>query len=189
MIPESVYSKYSQAIFDIAKEQDKLEEYGNELRTIRDTLQLNPDLRRFLEHPMVPAKSKKETIQQIFSDDVSPMVLQFLYVIIDRRRESVLAAAIDGYIDLYRAAQNIEVAKIHVVKSLTAAEEAKLLAGLEKLTGKKIDPLYYIDPAIIGGIVIQIGDRLIDGSLTRQLRDMEHTLLQADVTNEVTDAK
>lgn len=173
-------------MFDIAKEQNKLEEFGNELRTIRDTLQLNPDLRKFLEHPLVPSKSKKETIHQIFSDDVSPMVLQFLYVIIDRRREAAIMAAIDGYIDLYRSAQNIEVAKIHVVKELTAEEEAKLIAGLEKMTGKKIDPLYYIDPSIIGGVVIQIGDRLIDGSLERQLRDMKHTLLQADVVNEVT---
>ena len=187
MIPEIVYSKYSQAMFDIAKEQSKLEEYGTQLRAIRDTLQLNPDLRKFLEHPLVPPKSKKDTIQQIFSDEVSPMVLQFLYVMIDRRREAAIMAAIEGYIDLSRAAQNIEVARIHIVKELTADEEAKLIAGLEKMTGKKIDPLYFIDPSIIGGVVVQIGDRLIDGSLVRQLRDMKHSLLQADVVNEVTD--
>ena len=55
------------------------------------------------------------------------------------------------------------------------------------MTGKKIEPLYYIDPSIIGGMVIQIGDRLIDGSLARQLRDMQQSLLQAGVTNGVTD--
>lgn len=187
MIPEIVYSKYSQAMFDIAKEQDKLEEYGRDLRSIRDTLQLNPDLRKFLEHPLVPPKSKKETLKQIFSDDVSPMVLRLLYVMIDRRREAAMMAAIEGYITLARTAQNIEVARIRVVKPLTAEEETKLIAGLEQLTGKKIDPLYTVDPSILGGVVIQIGDRLIDGSLMRQLSDMKHTLLQADVTNEVTD--
>lgn len=189
MVPEIVYSKYSQAMFDIASEQQKIEEYGKELKTIRDTLQMNPELRSFLAHPLVPAQSKKDTIRQIFADDVSPIVLQFIYVMIDRRREAALAAAIDGFIDLSRSAQNIEVAKVHVIKPLSAEEETKLVAGLEKITGKKIEPLYYIDPAIIGGIVIRIGDRLIDGSLLRQLHDLEHSLLQADVLNEVTDAK
>ena len=189
MVPEIVYSKYSQAMFDIANEQQKIEQYGNELKTIRDTLQMNPDLRSFLLHPLVPDRSKKDTIRQIFAGDVSPIVLQFMYVMVDRRREAVLTAAIDGFIELSRAAQNIEVARIHVIKPLSAKEEAELVAGLEKMTGKKIDPLYYVDPSIIGGIVIRIGDRLIDGSLLRQLQDMEHALLQANVTNEVTDAK
>ena len=106
------------------------------------------------------------------------------------RRENLgepMMAAIEGYITLARTAQNIEVARIRVVKPLTAEEETKLIAGLEQLTGKKIDPLYTVDPSILGGVVIQIGDRLIDGSLMRQLSDMKHTLLQADVTNEVTD--
>ncbi|WP_427114086.1 F0F1 ATP synthase subunit delta [Megasphaera sueciensis] len=189
MISEIVYSKYSQAMFNIANEQHKIEQYDNELKTIRDTLQMNPSLQKFLVHPRVPERVKKHIIFEIFADDVSPLVLQFMYVMIDRRREGALAAAIDGFIDLSRAAQNIEVARIHVIKPLSAKEEAELVAGLEKLTGKKIEPLYTADPSIIGGIVIRIGDRLIDGSLLRQLQDMEHALLQANVTNEVTDAK
>lgn len=55
------------------------------------------------------------------------------------------------------------------------------------MTGQHIEPLYYVDPSLIGGMVIQIGDKLIDGSLRRRLRDMQHKLLQADVTNGVTD--
>ena len=88
-----------------------------------------------------------------------------------------------------RAAQNIEVAKIRLVKPLSAEEEKQLVASLEKMTGKHIEPLYYMDPSIIGGMIVQIGDRLIDGSLKRQLTDMQHSLLQSDVMNEVTDEK
>ena len=108
---------------------------------------------------------------------------------IDRRREAAIIAAIDGFIDLARAAQNIEVAKIRLVKPLSAEEEKQLVASLEKMTGKHIEPLYYMDPSIIGGMIVQIGDRLIDGSLKRQLTDMQHSLLQSDVMNEVTDEK
>lgn len=187
MIPETIYSKYSQAMFDIASEQDKLEDFGTDLKKVRDTFQENPDFWKFVNHPLVQPKSKKETIHQIFSDDVSPLVLQFMYVMIDRRREAALLAAIDGFIKLARQAQNIEVAKVRIVEKLTAEEEQKLLASLEAMTGKKIELLYYIDPSIIGGMVIQIGDRLIDGSLKRQIKDMEYKLLQTDVTNGVTD--
>lgn len=87
MIPEAVYSKYSQAMFDIAKEQHKMDEYGTELKAVRDTMQLNPELKKFIHHPLVPPQSKKETLHAIFADDVSPVVLQFLYVMIDRRRK------------------------------------------------------------------------------------------------------
>ena len=172
MIPETIYSKYSQAMFDIASEQKKLDEFGTELKKVRDTFQENPDFWKFLNHPL---------------DDVSPLVRQFMYVMIDRRREAALLLAIDGFIDLARRAQHIEVAKVHVVKPLTAAEETQLRANLETMTGKKIELLYYIDPSIIGGMVIQIGDRLIDGSLKRQLHDMQHALLQNDAMNGVTD--
>ena len=156
MIPETIYSKYSQAMFDIASEQKKLTEFGTELKGVRDTFQENPDLWKFLNHPLVPPQSKKDTLAKIFKDSLSPIVLQFMYVMIDRRREAALLLAIDGFIDLARKAQHIE-------------------------------PLYYVDPSLIGGMVIQIGDKLIDGSLRRQLRDMQHKLLQADVTNGVTD--
>lgn len=187
MIPEIVYSKYSQAMFDIAKEQDKINEFGQKLRSIRDTLQMNPDLLKFVEHPLITPEAKKDTLKQIFADDVSPLIMQFLYVMIDRRRDAAIVAAIDGFIDLSRAAQNIEVAKIRLVKPLSAEEEKQLVASLEKMTGKHIDPVYTIDPHILGGMVVQIGDRLIDGSLRRQLQDMQHALLQSDVMNEVTD--
>ena len=187
MIPETIYSKYSQAMFDIASEQKKLTEFGTELKKVRDTFQENPDLWKFLNHPLVPPQSKKETIQKVFAADVSPLVLQFIYVMIDRALEAALLLAIDGFIDLARRAQHIEVAKVRVVKKLTTAEETQLRTNLEKMTGKKIELLYYVDPSIIGGMVIQIGDRLIDGSLKRQLQDMQHMLMQNDAMNGVTD--
>jgi len=75
MISEIVYSKYSQAMFNIASEQHKIEQYDNELKTIRDTLQMNPSLQKFLVHPRVPERVKKHIIFEIFADDVSPLVL------------------------------------------------------------------------------------------------------------------
>lgn len=187
MIPETIYSKYSQAMFDIASEQKKLTEFGTELKGVRDAFQENPDLWKFLNHPLVPPQSKKDTLKQIFGDSVSPLVMQFMYVMIDRRREAALLLGIDGFIDLARKAQNIEVAKIRVVKPLSKKEQTKLVASLETMTGQQIEPLYYVDPSLIGGMVIQIGNQLIDASLKRQLQDMQNSLLQADATNGVTD--
>lgn len=187
MVPEVIYSKYSQAMFDIAQEQHKLEEFGTQLKGVRDTFAQNPDLKKFMGSPLIPASSKKDALKQIFADDVAPLVLQFLFVMVDRQRETAIVEAIDSFIKLARAAQHIEVAHVRVVKALTKKEEKDLVAALERTTGKKIEPLYTIDPSIIGGIVVRIGDRLIDGSLVRQLQDMQYALLQSDVVNEVTD--
>ena len=175
--------------FDIAKEQHKMDEYGTELKAVRDTMQLNPELKKFIHHPLVPPQSKKETLHAIFADDVSPVVLQFLYVMIDRRREAAIIAAIDGFIAFGPCSSEYRSREDPPRKPLSAEEEKQLVASLEKMTGKHIEPLYYMDPSIIGGMIVQIGDRLIDGSLKRQLTDMQHSLLQSDVMNEVTDEK
>lgn len=189
MVPEVIYSKYSQAMFDIAKEQHKLDEFGKQLKDVRDTFINNPELKKFMGSPLIPAASKKAALKEIFVSDVEPLVLQFLFVMVDRKRETAIVEAIDSFIKLARAAQHIEVAHIRVVTPLTPDEEKSLVTALERTTGKKIDPLYYIDPSIIGGIVVRIGDRLIDGSLLRQLQDMQFALLRSDVVNEVTDKK
>ena len=187
MIPESVYRKYSQAMFDIAGKTNSLETMVKDMKTVREVLRENEDLRKFLGNPLITAGVKKETLEQIFSGAVAPVVCQFLYVMVDRRREEAMTEAVDCFIDLARAAQNIEVAKIRLIKPLTAEEEHTLVAKLEELTGKKIEPLYYIDPTILGGVVIRIGDQVIDGSLKRQIRNMERSLLQGSAANEVTD--
>ena len=75
MIPETIYSKYSQAMFDIASEQKKLTEFGTELKGVRDTFQeKSPNLWKFLNHPLVPPQSKKDTLAKIFKDSLSPIV-------------------------------------------------------------------------------------------------------------------
>ena len=176
MIPETIYSKYSQAMFDIASEHKKLTEFGTELKGVRDTFQGNPDLWKFLNHPLVPPQSKKDTLATIFKDSVSPIVLQFMYVMIDRRREAALLLAIDGFIDLARKAQHIEVAKIRVVKPLSKKEETKLVASLEAMTGQHIEPLYYVDPSLIGGIRVEIDGRVWDGSLRGRLEELSGLL-------------
>ena len=176
MIPESVYSKYSQAMFDIAQSDNSLDTVLADMKTVRTVMRENENLRKFLE-----------TLEKIFASSVSSIVCQFLYVMVDRRREAAITEAVENFIDLARAAQNIEVAKIRVIKPLTAEEETALVKKLETMTGKKIEPMYYTDPSILGGVVIQIGDQVIDGSLKRQIRNMEHALLQGSVANEVTD--
>ena len=179
MIPESVYSKYSQALFDIAQSDNSLDTVLADMKTVRTVMRENENLRKFLGNPLVTAKAKKETLEKIFASSVSSIVCRFLYVMVDRRREAAITEAVENFIDLARAAQNIEVAKIRVIKPLTAEEETALV--------KKLEPMYYTDPSILGGVVIQIGDQVIDGSLKRQIRNMEHALLQGSVANEVTD--
>lgn len=187
MIPESVYSKYSQAMFDIAQSDNSLDTVLADMKTVCTVMRENENLRKFLGNPLVTAKAKKETLEKIFASSVSSIVCRFLYVMVDRRREAAITEAVENFIDLARAAQNIEVAKIRVIKPLTAEEETALVKKLETITGKKIEPMYYTDPSILGGVVIQIGDQVIDGSLKRQIRNMEHALLQGSVANEVTD--
>lgn len=187
---EVIAGKYSQAIFDIACDQNTLEEMEQELQTVQDVFKESDDLQKVIEHPLLPADAKKNILKDLFATKVSPMVLQFLFVMVDRRREMYIEAAIIGFRKLYWKARNMIEAKIRVIAPLTEQEEAELLKKLEAMTGSTVVPHYIIDPSILGGVVIQLEDRLIDGSLKRQLQTLEDKLLRSkiggiEVTNEI----
>ena len=187
---EVIAEKYSQAMFDIACDQNTLEEMEKELQAVQDILQNSKELQDVLAHPLLPGDAKKNILKEIFATKVSPMVLHFLFVMVDRRREMYIDAAVTGFKKLYWKARNMVEAKIRVIEPLTAKQEAELLEQLKAMTGSTVVPHYIIDTSILGGMVIQIEDRLIDGSLKRQLKTLEDKLLRSkvsgiEVTNEI----
>ena len=177
-----VTDKYSTAIFELAAENDILERLEGDLGYVREVLSGQPELRTVLFHPGIEAAEKCRLIGRIFGESVHKFALQFLYVMIKRRRESYISQAITSYISLSRAARNILEAEVSVVEPLRAEEEEALKAKLKAETGKDVILDVKIDPSLLGGMVLRIGDKRIDASVARGLEELKKTLLTANLT-------
>lgn len=180
--------KYAAALLALAKETGTLEEVEQELAQIGEIVQQNPELTGFLRNPLISREAKKEVVERIFTQHLNPMVMRFLGVVIDRGRIALLPDIIDVYLELSHVERNIAEAQVRLAVDLTDEEETRLIRELNELTGKEIYLEKTIDPSILGGMIVTIGDRRIDGSLKRQLHEMKTTLLSEKHGIEVTNA-
>ena len=157
---EIVADKYSSAMFELAQEQNKLELMEEQLGYVASVMVDQPELRSFLENPIVTEDAKIKLIGKIFDSSIDKVALHFI-------KKS-------------RAARGILEATVTVAKPITADVEASVQAKLREVTGKDVILSVRQDPSIMGGIVIQVGDKRIDGSVARRLEELEKSLLRTN---------
>lgn len=187
MLANQLAVKYAQALYELAAEKKMLDQVEKELWIVEDTITTYKDLSTIIYHPKVLAHTKKETIRKIFGQDIADVVLRFLLLLVDKRRETVLPAIIREYIKLANRARNIIEAEVTTAMPLEQEQSTALINKLSLVTGKTIVLKKSINKAIIGGMVIKIGDQFIDGSVARQLEILKSALLNTQVSgNEVT---
>jgi len=177
MSNQSLMSKvvlpYSEALLESAQEIDLVEQISNDLTKISNILLQAIDLKLFLENPLVSSVSKKNVLQQIFSDQIHDNVLKFLLVLVDRRRISLLNAIIDKYLELAYKLDSILIAYISTPISLTESQHNTLINKLKEITNSnKVKLAIEIDSDLIGGLKIQVGSKVIDTSLSGQLKQI-----------------
>ena len=186
MLKIKLASTYAQAIFELARDADKLDSVERELLAVTKALDEHEELASLLYHPRVPTAAKKDTINKVFGAELSELVRNFILLLIDKRRETSLVGIVREYVASANEARNIIEAVVTTAHPLGDTEREQLVAKLGKVTGKSVILKPLIDPTIIGGVVVQVGDKLIDGSIARQLKAMEKALLRTEAKIGVT---
>lgn len=182
MLINQLAAKYAQAIYELAAQKDMLDAVEKQLLLVENTIASYNDLAILLYHPQVLPQVKKETIRKIFGQDITDFVLNFLLLLLDKRRESALPAIIQEYVKLANQARNIVKAEVTTALPLAENQHSALVNKLSMVTGKKVVLTTQLDPSIIGGMIIKMGDKLIDGSVVRQLATLKNALLNNEVT-------
>jgi F-type H+-transporting ATPase subunit delta len=171
-----VAKRYANALFALANEKNILEQVEEELRGVGRAFESSKELQTFLQHPQIATAVKKEKLGNIFSGKVSEYVLSLLLLLVDRHRENLLGDLVDEFIKLTNGARGIVDATVYSA-SLVKDEELKAIA--EQFGGKLKKTLRVsnvVDPSIIGGLIIRIGDRIYDGSIKGKLTRFEQSL-------------
>lgn len=172
----SVARRYAQALFEIAQRDGTIEKVEQDLNTLDAALSSTPLLARVLRAPTITGERKKALLQQIFGSGLTALTVRFLSLLVDKRREAILPAINPEFRRLSYQHRGIVPVTIRVATRLTPEERLQITDALAKKTGKTIELHEEIDPSILGGAVLRLGDTIIDGSVTGYLRRLRKRL-------------
>jgi F-type H+-transporting ATPase subunit delta len=177
MSKEIATKRYALALFQIAKEQNLLDQFEDELRAVKKVFEENTDLRKVFMNPKVDLSKKKAIVQEAFAS-LSTYVKNTLLLLLDRHRENIVADMADEFIQLANETRGVAEAKVYSVRPLTDDEIRALSEAFAKKVGKeslRIENI--IDQTLIGGVKLRIGNRIFDGSVRGKLERLERELI------------
>lgn len=169
MSSPAVAKRYAKALFEVALERDQLDAIEVELQSIHQVLVDHPSFLKLLYHPQIDNKVKKEEFNSIFAGKVSETMITFMNLLIDRNREDALEYISEYYVRLANKERGLEDALVTSLKALTDVEKQGLASHFGQLINKKIRIHNLVDPSILGGVIVKIGDQLFDGSVVGKL--------------------
>jgi len=176
MIAQQVAKKYSTALFLSAGKRGLLDEAYTQFTDLQSALKSDPSLLKFLSSPKIEEELKLDLLRRVFSERMQRLFLEFLVVLVRKRRAMYLVDVIDAFDLMVKRHKGIVRATATTAVPLSGDEEKQLVARLESKTGKKIELVRKIDPHLIGGMVVQVGDEMIDGSVRHGLVMLEERL-------------
>ncbi len=170
---------YGEALFEIAMEQNKPVELMEEIQGIREVLAQNPELDKMLKHPGIPKQEKVKVVENVFKGRVSDELTGFLEIVISKERYGALQSIFDYFIDKVKEEQKIGVAYVTTAVELNEVRKEEVKKRLLETTSYlSMEMNYSVDASLIAGMVIRIGDRVVDSSVRTKIDELTKQLLQ-----------
>ena len=165
---------YAEALFGVGRAEGTLAEVEDELFRFSQTLKGNDDLRTALTDAAIPAARRQQIVEDLLGGRASPTTVALVSMVVGTGRARQLPAIIERLVEMSAAEANKEVAEIRSAVPLTDDQRDRLAKALEDATGKQVEVKVVVDPSVLGGIVAQVGDTVIDGSVRRRLDQLRN---------------
>lgn len=169
--------RYAQAVFELAHEKQILAEVGADLAELTKVLKDSPELLELLAAPKLSADRKKQLVAEIFAN-AHPVVVNTLQVLIDKKRVNEAVSLVDEFTKLAAAAQGTADATVYSTRELTVEERESISTAFAQVVGKQsLTITNEIDPSLLGGVRIQIGNHIYDSSVANKLNRLKRELI------------
>lgn len=167
--------RYAKAILSLAIEQNKETEVNNDMVLITKTLDENKDLQLFLNSPVLKSEIKKSALKELFSSKISALSLNLLNLLLDKKRITILLDVAKKYTAIFDTFKGKEIAYVTSAVALTDELNIQILNKVKALTGKNATIENTVNPDILGGFILRIGDIQYDASVANKLQLLKRT--------------
>ena len=177
MASSRIASRYSKSLLDLANKAGKLEEVKSDMDAVAAICSESKELQNLLKNPIVNADDKKGVLAKVFNN-TQTLTQEFISFLVEKNREEELHQVAIGFVDSYNEMKGIAKATVVSAIPLNTDTLAQMKSYVEGLIGKAdIELINEVDPSIIGGVVIKHEDKLLDKSVSKELREIRKQLI------------
>ena len=174
---KSVSLQYANALADIALAQGAADAVTEQLTGFAALYAESAELRNFLSSPALTREAKHRVIEKLLAQVGGNKILRnFLFVIVDHQRTHELREIVAAFQEVVQQRQGITEAQVSSAVELSKAQKAEMEFTLERLTGKRVEAKFSLEPGLLGGAVVRVGDTVYDGSLRSRLNELRARL-------------
>ena len=160
--------RYAQAIYETVPGTDA-DAFIRDAVDVRHTVESSKELQAFLTSPVLTAEKKSAVLTELFHARISPFMMGVILFLVENHVEHLTAGIIEALEHLHHTRRGMQKVDFVSARELSAEQRTSLKSKLVSMTGKEILPAFSVEPALIGGIVVRVGDMVYDGSVARQL--------------------
>lgn len=181
MIAHQVAKVYSTALFNIVRKNGLIDEANDQFESLDALINMDDSLLHFLLAPHILDQQKIALLKDVLGPRLNPLFMEFLLVLVNKHRIGYLHEIIGAFRLLVAEARGIQITRVITAKALSDADRADLQARLAVRTGKTIEIEERVDPTILGGVIVILGDQIIDGSVRHGLSMLKEELMKLKV--------
>ena len=176
MIATRIVRRYAAALFRTAQRAGLIDAVESDLGLVSFLFENSPDMWGAIRSPVVSPERKRQILRDVFAGRVQQVTLDYLDLLVDKRREEVIPETQGEYVALANEARGLVEADVTTAVTLDTDDETRLRDKLGALTGKHVRLRRLVEPEIVGGVIVKIGDRVIDGSIRGRLAALKEKL-------------
>jgi F-type H+-transporting ATPase subunit delta len=173
----AVSQRYARALLEAAESQKALDQVSRDVAGVAELIDASEDLKRLLESPMIHPKAKRDALTALFSGKVAPLTLNFLLLLVDRRRERVTGEILRRFAAYLDEREGVATAEVRSSQPLTEEQQDAMIRRLSSYLNRRVRLEVEVSPQVRAGFVARVGDVVFDGTLETQLRQLRDRMV------------
>lgn len=173
-----VASRYAKSLIDLALENKALEEIKGDMALFVATLKANTELQAVVKNPIIPLGKKNAILKAVFGEKINKITAAFLKIVVDKGRAEIIYGTAKEFLNQYNQYKNIVTAKVVSAAELTESAKTEIINKVKAVTGGEIKLSATVDPSLIGGFVLTVGDKQFDASIASSLARLKKDFTQ-----------
>ena len=178
LVSSEISEPYAQALMSLAQQNDLAEQFGETFRDLESLLSESQEFKDFVINPVIKNEDKKSVLKQVMGD-ANPYLLNFIMLLVDKRRIIFLESIVEQYLSLLRQLNQTVLAEVTSAQELNDEQKNRIVEKVKGIVeARDVELKTSVDPNLIGGVIIKVGSKVIDASLRGQLRRISVSLNQ-----------